>query len=161
MNRNNILSSLEVSENTFRKWCRAHDIPTNKAEYDKADLAKLQDCKDAMASGIKWRDYLESIGKQLPQQTIGDNLINRYGGDIDSTADAVSDRLIEKLDVAVTTKFAKKLAKPSSIFSKVLTVLYAPTPKLGSEADALYFLEGEILDADLTEDLTEEFPEAG
>lgn len=157
MNRNEVIKFLEISENTFRKWCRAWDIPTNKPEYTDDDLAKLQECKDAMASGMKWSEFLETLGKAPQQQSFSSGLVARYSPEIEKTADAISEGLLQALDLAVSEKFAKKLSRPSSIFSNFLSnVSAAPIVPALSNSDALYYLEGEILEDDLGE-----IPEAG
>lgn len=146
MNREELLATLEISLNTFRRWCKAHDIPTNKAEYDEADIQKLEDCQQAMASGMKWGEYLESIGKAPQQQTFSSGLIARYSPEIDRTADNISDGLLSALDLAVAQKFAKKLSKPSTIFSNFLSsISAAPIVPALAGSDSLYYLEGEIL----------------
>lgn len=152
MNRNEVIQFFEISENTFRKWCRAWDIPTNKSEYDDGDLANLQECKDAMASGMKWSEFLETLGKAPQQQPFSNGLVSRYSPEIERTAENISDGLLQALDMAVAEKFAKKLAKPSSIFSNFLaSVSAAPiVPALGGD-DSLYYLEGEILEDEIPE----------
>lgn len=152
MKRNELIESLGISDNTFRKWCKARDIATNKPEYDDSDLEKLEHCQEAMASKIKWEDYLQSIGKAPQQQTFSSGLVNRYSPEIEKTADAISDGLLQALDLAVSQKFAQKLARPSSIFSNFLSsVSAAPiVPALAGDDSSLY-LEGEILEDDIAE----------
>lgn len=149
--RDELIADLGISLSTFKRWCKAWDIPINKDQYSDEDLEKLLHCQEAMTSKSDkktWREYLQSIGKEEvePQQTISSSLVARYSSDIDGTAETIADGLVMALDVAVATKFTQKLGKQRSpIFSKVLAGFSSVAPRLG-ESDDLLFLEGEIVD---------------
>lgn len=146
MKRNELIESLGISDNTFRKWCKAHDIATNKSEYEDSDLKKLEHCQKAMTSKMGWEDYLQSIGKEPRQQTFSSGLVSRYSPEIEKTADVISDGLLQALDMAVAKKFNQKLSKPSSFFSSFLVnVSSAPIVPTLANGD-MYYLEGEIVE---------------
>lgn len=152
MNRDEIIAELKISLSTFKRYCKAWDIPINKPEYSDEDLEKILHCKEAMDNKVGWNEYLQSIGKEPAQQTFSSGLVSRYSPEIERTAENISDGLLQALDMAVAEKFAKKLSKPSSIFSSFLSsVSAAPiVPALGSAEDLLY-LEGEILEDEIPE----------
>lgn len=146
MNRNEVIESLGISDNTFRKWCKAWDIPTNKAEYSNEDLEKLEHCQKAMADGMKWDEYLASIGKKSAKQA-SSGIVNRYLP-TRQEAKAVAEGAILAFDAMVAEEFVNLAAKPSPIFAglfKGLTGQRIIDATLG-DSDALYFLEGEIVD---------------
>ena len=148
MNRNELLEALNISDNTFRKWCKAHDIPTAKAEYSDEDIAKLEHCQKAMADKMTWNDYLTSIGK-ASKQPIASGLVQRYLP-TRQEAKSIAEGAWMALDAMVAEEFVNQAKQPSPIFSRLLQGLKGQsviTQSLG-DSDALYYLEGEILDGE-------------
>lgn len=148
MNRNEVMEALAISDNTFRKWCKAHDISTTKAEYSDEDIAKLEHCQKAMADKMTWNDYLISIGK-ASKHLASSGLVQRYlPGRQD--AKSIAQSVWTALDAMVAEEFVSEAKNPSPIFSRLLQGLKGQdiiTQSLG-DSDALYYLEGEILDAE-------------
>ncbi|MCL1474417.1 helix-turn-helix domain-containing protein [Argonema antarcticum] len=140
MKRNEVIELLGISDNTFRKWCKAHDIPTNKPKYTENEAGRLQDCQEKMGEGMKWDDYLASIGK-APQQGVAAGVTTRYRDSIKELAPAVAANWWAELDAAVADEIQKQAKQPSALFSKVLTGFsLAFTP-----SDDPYLIEGEII----------------
>lgn len=148
MNREQAIKKLGISLSTFKRWCKALDIEINKSDYTD-DIKSLEQAKEKIKT-LGWNGFLESLGKPQQQPTnFSSGLVARYSPDIEKTADSISDGLLEALDVAVAKSFAKKLGnKPSPIFSQLLGSFSGALSSVSSlgDSDALYFLEGEIVD---------------
>lgn len=146
MPRKEVLELLGVSLNTFKKWASAHSIETNKSDYIDDDIAKLQDCQQKMSGGMRWDDYLRSLGKQSDQTSVGSALAQRYGKDVEKMAKPIAATMVQALDNAVANEFRNQLqSSRSTVFTQLVDSF-----TLELEAtNPIALLEGEIVDDEL------------
>lgn len=125
MTKQDLMKELGInSPTTWIKWCKAHDIASNKSHYSDQEANSLRACRKALDSGMKWADYLKSQGKQVepePSKSLGSSLAERYGRDVEKLADPISDVMVAALDNAVARKFGEKLRKGrSTVFTQLV-----------------------------------------
>lgn len=146
MNRDEAIEKLGISLSTFKRWCKAIDLEINKSGYADEDLKKLEAVRDKVRS-LGWDGFLESIGKKTVNQAATSGIVQRYLP-TRQEAKAIAQGAILAFDAMVAEEFSELAKKPSPIFSglfKGLTGQRIIEASLG-DSDALYFLEGEIVD---------------
>lgn len=149
--KQNLMKELGInSPTTWIKWCKAHDIPSNKSHYTDQEANSLRACRKALDSGMKWADYLRSLGKEIepePSESLGSSLAQRYGKDIDKLSKPIAGGLVQALDNAVATEFTRLLrTTKSTVFGQLASAF---TLELET-TDPIALLEAEIIDVEDT-----------
>lgn len=149
MTKQDLMKELGISSpTTWIKWCKAFDIASNKSHYTDQEANSLRACRKALDSGMKWAEYLKSLGKQVepePSSSLGSSLAERYGRDVEKLADPIADVMVQALDNAVARSFGKKLRSGrSTVFTQLVNAF---TSELEG-VNPIGLLEGEIIDVE-------------
>ena len=112
MNKQALITQLEISDRTWRRWCNGLGIETNKPSYSEQEISLLAKLKEQLDSRVGFDDAIAELTGKRPEPKQAPGRYSNLPAQLQPKT--VATAMVQQFDQQVMEEFFKLLQQPLS-----------------------------------------------